>query len=69
MYLIYLDEAGNTWNNLDDRNQPIHFISGIAIHVDDLNIIEQKIMDLLPLYAPYSQNFDFEFHWIDLIQW
>jgi hypothetical protein len=67
MYLIYLDEAGNTWKDLANKEQPIHYISGIWVHEDDVYNIDKAIKSLYPLYEPYSQNFDFEFHWIDIV--
>lgn len=68
MYLIYLDETGNTGKNLDDPNQPIHTISGIIIHEDKIQEIEQSVKQLSSVFLPYSQNFDFEFHGNSLFQ-
>lgn len=69
MYLIYLDESGNTWFDLKNTDQPIHFISWIAVHDSLISTIDKQINALYPLFAPFSQNFDFEFHWIDIAWW
>jgi hypothetical protein len=67
MDFVYLDEAGNTGTDLNNQDQPIHYISGIIIPEERMQIIERKIRSLLPNFAPYSQNFDFEFHGTDMI--
>lgn len=69
MYLIYLDESWNTWNDLDNKEQPIHFISGIAIPFENIQKIEREMIDLEINFLPYSKNFDFEFHWVELAWW
>ncbi len=69
MYLIYLDESWNTWNDLDNKEQPIHFISGIVVPFSKIQEIEKDIMKLDINFLPYSKNFDFEFHWVELAGW
>ncbi|HRY52653.1 MAG TPA: DUF3800 domain-containing protein [Candidatus Portnoybacteria bacterium] len=68
MYFFYLDEAGNSGFNLDDLNQPIHFVSGVSIHLDKIQEIEKKINALFAGFLPYSQNYDFEFHGVDVFE-
>jgi Protein of unknown function (DUF3800) len=67
MYFIYLDEAGNTGKDLDNEQQPFHFISGIILHESKMQSIENDVKFLLPDLLPYSQNFDFELHASDII--
>jgi hypothetical protein len=66
MYLIYLDENGNTGQDLDNTDQPIHFIAGIAIKDDRIPKIEKKILSLIPAFSAHEENQDFEFHGSDL---
>ncbi len=66
MYFIYLDESGNTGMNLRDADQPIHFISGVTIPKDKAQKIENSIKSFLPIFLPHSQNYDFEFHGVEL---
>ncbi len=62
MYFIYLDESGNTGKDHTSINQPIHFISGVAIKRDCMQKVENDVKRLLPNFLPHSQNYDFEFH-------
>ncbi len=66
MYFVYLDEAGNTGTHLENKDQPIHYISGIVIKYEDMQKIEKSIKNLLPNFLPHSQNFNFEFHGKDM---
>ncbi len=67
MYFIYLDEAGNTGEDLKNLDQPVHFISGVVLEISQMKEVENGIKSLLPKFLPYSQNFDFEFHGCDII--
>ena len=69
MLIFYLDESWNTWKDLDNEEQPIHFISWIWVDFNDIPKIEKDMRNLEINFLPYSQNFDFEFHWIDLAWW
>jgi hypothetical protein len=68
MYIFYLDDSGNTGTNLDDPNQPIHFLAGIGVPANNIRKIEDEIEKNHPIFSPYSQNFDFEFHGVDIFQ-
>lgn len=48
MYFIYLDEAGNTGTNLQNQDQPIHFISGVALHISQMKDVENNLKQLFP---------------------
>jgi hypothetical protein len=66
MLLFYLDESGNTGNDLDNIEQPIHFINGIGVDFADIPAIEKDMRNLEINFLPYSQNYDFEFHGIEI---
>ncbi|MDD3794070.1 MAG: DUF3800 domain-containing protein [Candidatus Gracilibacteria bacterium] len=66
MMLFYLDESGNTGNDLENKEQPIHFINGIGVNFNDIQNIEKDMKNLEINFLPFSQNFDFEFHAIDM---
>lgn len=66
MKIFYLDESWNTGNDLDNLDQPIHFINGIWIDCEDIPKIEKDIRGLEFNFLPYSKNFDFEFHGIEI---
>jgi len=69
MYLFYLDESWNTGLDLDNEQQPIHYISWFWVKDDDIKWLDSAIKTILPMFLPVSQNYDFEFHWIDLVWW
>ena len=69
MKIFYCDESWNTWNNLESLDQPIHYINWIWIDCDDIQKIEKEIKGLEINFLPYSKNFDFEFHWIEIVWW
>lgn len=69
MYLFYLDEAGNTWLDLDNKQQPIHYISWFAVKDTEIKKLDNALKSILPMFLPYSQNYDFEFHGIDMVWW
>lgn len=55
--------------DFDNLEQPIHFVSWIVIHESLIQDIDKDITELYHLFLPYSKNFDFEFHWIDIAWW
>jgi len=69
MKIFYLDESWNTGNDLENSEQPIHFINGIWIDCEDIPKIEKEIKWLEFNFLPYSRNFDFEFHGIEIAGW
>lgn len=69
MMLFYLDESWNTWNDLENKEQPIHFINWIWVNFNDIQNIEKDMKSLEINFLPYSWNFDFEFHAIDMAWW
>lgn len=43
MHILYVDEAGNTGTDYDDKNQPIFSLSGIVVNTDDWAVLNSKI--------------------------
>lgn len=69
MYLIYLDESGNSGSNLNDPAQPIHYIGAIIIHSSQWLAIEQQVEQLVTdigIVGLARENF--EFHAQDLFR-
>jgi hypothetical protein len=67
MYLIYLDEAGNTGSRLDDPDQPIHVVGAIIIADKDWLAIEEVFNGLVARLIPKKlERRGFEFHAADL---
>src|SRR5437870_1010043 len=67
MYLIYLDEAGNTGLRLDDPDQPIHVVGAIIIADKDWLAIEEVFNGLVARLIPKKvERRGFEFHAADL---
>lgn len=69
MYLFYLDESGNTWKDLKNSQQPIHFLTWIGFDSKNIKMIESEINKLRNIFLPFSENKDFEFHWVDIVKW
>jgi hypothetical protein len=67
MYLIYLDEAGNTGDRLDDPDQPIHVVGGIIIRDENWLAIEMAFNALVGVVVPLkADQTGFEFHASDI---
>lgn len=68
MYLIYLDEAGNTGFRLDDPDQPIHVVGAVIIADKNWLAIEDVFNALVARVAPKkADRRGFEFHAADLV--
>ena len=63
MYLIYIDESGNTGRKLDSLTEPIHWLIGLAVEATRLPDIERVLRDLARQYCPQqAADPKFEFH-------
>lgn len=63
MYLCYIDESGNTGNNLKDAQQPYLVLTALLVPPESIKAIERDIRDLAYRYfGAESRNTDFEFH-------
>ena len=56
MYLIFTDESGNTGNNLNDPDQPFHYIFGIYISYDKCLVLQDSIEAIAKeIYDPFTE--------------
>lgn len=63
MYLCYIDESGNTGNNLKDKNQPYLVLTALMVPPGNIKEIEDDIRSLgYKYFGAESRNTDFEFH-------
>jgi hypothetical protein len=67
MYLCYIDESGNTGNNLKDIHQPYLVLTALLVPPEHIKLIENDIRDLgYRYFSAESRNTDFEFHGDDI---
>lgn len=63
MYLCYIDESGNTGNNLKDELQPYLVLVALMIPPQNIKEIEEDVRSLgYKYFGAESRNTDFEFH-------
>jgi hypothetical protein len=63
MYLCYVDESGNTGNNLNDVHQPFLVLTALIVPPDCIKPIENDMRSLSYKYfGENSLKTDFEFH-------
>jgi hypothetical protein len=62
MYLIYLDESGNTGNNLNDTQQPIFLLCALAVPKDKWLEVERDLQAEVEKVFPSPRPDDFEIH-------
>jgi len=62
VYLIYVDEAGNTGTRLDDVQQPIHVVVGLPVPDSQWRGIEAAVSALVIDRIPEPDRPSFEFH-------
>ncbi len=63
MYLCYIDESGNTGNNLKDVHQPYLVLTALLVPPENIKHIENDLRSLGRHYfGVESNNTDFEFH-------
>jgi len=61
MYLIYVDETGNTGTNLNDPEQPIFLLGALVISEEKWRPLEEELEACLEKYFPNRPN-NFEVH-------
>ncbi len=67
MLLCYIDESGNTGNNLKDIHQPHLVLTALLVPPENIKDIENDIRTLSYKYfSAESRNTDFEFHGDDI---
>lgn len=63
MYLFYIDESGNTGQDLDSAEQPVHWLVAIGVSPKSLRAVEMEMLALaLKYFRERSRHPDFEFH-------
>ncbi len=68
MHLIYLDESGNTGNNLADPQQPVFVLGGLIVPEHTWQAVELDLERALERHLPSASPKDFEMHAGDLRQ-
>ena len=68
MHLIYLDESGNTGNNLGDLQQPVFVLGGLIVPENKWQPVESELESALERHVPSPRPQDFEMHAGDLRQ-
>ena len=67
MLLCYIDESGNTGNNLKDIHQPYLVLAALLVPPENIKDIENDIRTLgYKYFSAESRNTDFEFHGDDI---
>lgn len=67
MYCFYVDESGNTGDNLDDVSQPIHWLLGLAVTPAALQRAEADLLGIAARYCrARAYEAEFEFHGADI---
>ena len=67
MYLIYLDESGNSGLNLSDREQPIFCLCAMIVNEDQWHGLENGLKAVLDRRLPdWKKDPEFEVHASDL---
>jgi hypothetical protein len=67
MWFAYMDETGNTGQNLKDSAQPIHMILTVAIEETCVSLAHEHIRETAQRHCPTTcKEDDFEFHGQDI---
>lgn len=67
MYLIYLDESGNSGVNLQDPQQPIFVLCALVVPEDKWLPVEIELQDSIDRFFPQPRPAGFEVHTNELI--
>lgn len=67
MYLIYLDESGNTGVDLADSHQPVFVLGALLVPEEKWLPLEGDLTALIERYFPSPRPPDFELHATELI--
>ena len=67
MYLIYLDESGNTGNNLQETQQPVFLLAALLVPKDKWLRLEADLQAAIDQFFPPPRPDDFEVHANELI--
>ena len=67
MYLVFIDESGNTGFNFRDEDQPYHYIGGVIVRYNRCLQLQDAIEDIaINIYGrhPLPENFEFKGSWL-----
>ena len=67
MYLIYLDESGNTGNNLQETQQPVFVLAALLVPEEKWQRLETALQAEIDRFFPSPRPGDFEVHASELI--
>lgn len=67
MHLIYLDESGNTGNNLTDPGQPIFVLCALVVPEEQWLPVEKALDAVIERFFPAPRPGDFEVHANEII--
>ena len=67
MHLIYLDESGNTGNNLQETQQPIFVLAALMVPEEDWLKLETELQSEIDRFFPEPRPEGFEIHANELI--
>lgn len=68
MHLVYLDESGNSGNNLEDAQQPIFVLGALVVPETVWQLVEGELEASLAKHFPDSRSSELEVHAGDLRQ-
>lgn len=66
MYLVYIDESGNTGVNLSDTQQPVFVLCAVIVHKDDWISLEAELQQAIDNFFPDQPPENFEAHATDI---
>jgi len=67
MYLIYLDESGNSGTNLQETQQPVFVLCALVVPEPKWLTIETELQDSINRFFPSPRPEDFEVHANELV--
>jgi len=67
MHFFYLDESGDTGDNLEDKNQPIFVLGGISVRDEGWNSTQEALHSIFHEYFDGSIPVGFELHSHELL--
>ena len=67
MHLIYLDESGNTGNNLQETQQPIFVLASLVVPEQKWLPLETELQAAVDRFFPAPRPDDFEIHANEII--
>jgi len=66
MFLVYVDESGNTGLNLKDQQQPVFILAAMILHESKWFVLEGKFLEISRKYLGSVLPSPYELHTMDL---